>query len=72
MSDYGPRTATMERQTSESKVRIELNLDGNGRSSISTGVGFFDHMLSALAKHSLFDLDIDSTGDVHVDAHHTV
>jgi imidazoleglycerol-phosphate dehydratase len=72
MSDYGPRTATMERQTSESKVRIELNLDGNGRSSISTGVGFFDHMLSALAKHSLFDLDIDSTGDLHVDAHHTV
>jgi len=62
----------MERQTSESKVRIELNLDGNGRSSISTGVGFFDHMLSALAKHSLFDLDIDSTGDLHVDAHHTV
>ena len=72
MSDYGPRTATMERQTSESKVRIELNLDGNGRSSISTGVAFFDHMLSALAKHSLFDLDIDSTGDLHVDAHHTV
>ena len=72
MSDYGPRTATMERQTSESKVRIELNLDGNGRSSISTGVGFFDHMLSALAKHSLFDLDVDSTGDLHVDAHHTV
>jgi imidazoleglycerol-phosphate dehydratase len=62
----------MERQTSESKVRIELNLDGNGRSSISTGVGFFDHMLSALAKHSLFDLDIDSTGDLHIDAHHTV
>jgi imidazoleglycerol-phosphate dehydratase len=72
MSDYGPRTATMERQTSESKVRIELNLDGNGRSSISTGVAFFDHMLSALAKHSLFDLDIDSTGDLHIDAHHTV
>src|ERR687898_589159 len=72
MSDHGPRTATMERQTSESKVRIELNLDGNGRSSISTGVGFFDHMLTALAKHSLFDLDIDSTGDLHVDAHHTV
>ena len=72
MSDHSPRTATMERQTSESKVRIELNLDGTGRSSISTGVGFFDHMLSTLAKHSLVDLEIDSTGDLHIDAHHTV
>jgi imidazoleglycerol-phosphate dehydratase len=72
MSDYGPRTATTERQTSESKVRIELNLDGTGRSEISTGVGFFDHMLSALAKHSLFDLDVNSSGDLHIDAHHTV
>ncbi len=62
----------MERQTSESKVRIELNLDGTGRSAISTGVGFFDHMLSALAKHSLFDLDVNSSGDLHIDAHHTV
>src|SRR5919112_7696 len=72
MSDHSPRTATMERQTSESKVRIELNLDGTGRSSISTGVGFFDHMLNTLAKHSLVDLEIDSTGDLHIDAHHTV
>ena len=72
MSDYGPRTATMERQTSESKVRVQLNLDGAGRSSISTGVGFFDHMLGALAKHSLIDLDVESTGDLHIDAHHTV
>jgi imidazoleglycerol-phosphate dehydratase len=72
MSDYSPRTATMERQTSESKVRVQLNLDGTGRSSISTGVGFFDHMLGALAKHSLIDLDVESTGDLHIDAHHTV
>ena len=72
MSDYGPRTATMERQTSESKVRVQLNLDGAGRSSISTGVGFFDHMLGALAKHSLIDIDVESTGDLHIDAHHTV
>jgi imidazoleglycerol-phosphate dehydratase len=72
MSDYSPRTATMERQTSESKVRVTLNLDGTGRSSISTGVGFFDHMLGALAKHSLIDLDVESTGDLHIDAHHTV
>ena len=67
-----PRTATAERQTSESKVRIQLNLDGTGRSSISTGVGFYDHMLAALAKHSLFDLEVESTGDVQIDAHHTV
>ena len=72
MSDYSPRTATIERQTSESKVRVELNLDGTGRSSISTGVGFFDHMLGALAKHSLIDMDVESTGDLHIDAHHTV
>jgi imidazoleglycerol-phosphate dehydratase len=72
MSDYGPRTATMERQTSESKVRVQLDLDGTGRSSISTGVGFFDHMLGALAKHSLIDMDVESTGDLHIDAHHTV
>jgi imidazoleglycerol-phosphate dehydratase len=72
MSNYGLRTATMERQTSESKVRVQLNLDGTGRASISTGVGFFDHMLGALAKHSLIDLDVESTGDLHIDAHHTV
>jgi imidazoleglycerol-phosphate dehydratase len=66
------RTATTERQTSESKVRIQLNLDGTGRSSISTGVGFYDHMLTALAKHSLFDMEVESTGDVQIDAHHTV
>jgi imidazoleglycerol-phosphate dehydratase len=72
MSDYSPRTATIERQTSESKVRVQLNLDGTGRSSISTGVGFFDHMLGALAKHSLIDMDVESTGDLHIDAHHTV
>ena len=67
-----PRAATTERQTSESKVRIQLNLDGTGRSSISTGVGFYDHMLAALAKHSLFDMEVESTGDVQIDAHHTV
>jgi imidazoleglycerol-phosphate dehydratase len=72
MNDYSPRTATIERQTSESKVRVQLNLDGTGRSSISTGVGFFDHMLGALAKHSLIDMDVESTGDLHIDAHHTV
>jgi len=66
------RTASLERQTSESKVRVSLNLDGTGRSQVSTGVGFFDHMLTAFARHSLIDLDIESSGDLHVDAHHTV
>ncbi len=66
------RTATLERETGESKVRVSLDLDGTGQSSISTGVGFYDHMLTALAKHALFDLEVTSTGDLSVDAHHTV
>ena len=66
------RTATLERQTSESKVRVSLDLDGTGRALISTGVGFFYHMLTAFAKHSLIDLAVESAGDVHIDAHHTV
>jgi imidazoleglycerol-phosphate dehydratase len=66
------RTATLERQTSESKVRVSLDLDGTGRAQISTGVGFFDHMLTAFAVHSLIDLEVESAGDWHIDAHHTV
>ncbi len=66
------RTARIERATSESKVTVEVHLDGTGRSSVSTGVGFYDHMLSSLAKHAMFDLTVQATGDVEVDAHHTV
>jgi imidazoleglycerol-phosphate dehydratase len=66
------RTATLERQTSESKVRVSVDLDGSGRTQISTGVGFFDHMLTAFAVHSLIDLEVESAGDWHIDAHHTV
>jgi imidazoleglycerol-phosphate dehydratase len=66
------RTATVERTTSESSVTVTLDLDGTGRSSISTGVGFYDHMLTALARHSLIDLDVHSEGDVQIDGHHTV
>jgi imidazoleglycerol-phosphate dehydratase len=66
------RTAVVERSTSESQVRVEVNLDGTGRSSISTGVGFYDHMLTALARHSLIDLDITTTGDLHIDGHHSI
>jgi len=66
------RTATLERETAESTVRVSLDLDGTGAATISTGVGFYDHMLTALAKHSLFDLEVTSSGDLPVDAHHTV
>ena len=66
------RTANLERETSESKVKLSLDLDGTGRAEISTGVGFFDHMLTALAKHSLIDLEVECAGDWHIDAHHTV
>ena len=67
-----PRTAHIRRATTESTVEVELNLDGSGESQISTGVRFYDHMLASLAKHSLIDLRIQATGDVDVDAHHTV
>jgi imidazoleglycerol-phosphate dehydratase len=66
------RTAQLERVTSESKVRLRLDLDGRGRSSVVTGVGFYDHMLTALAKHALLDLEVESVGDIHIDAHHVV
>ena len=66
------RTANLERETSESKIRLSLDLDGTGRTQISTGVGFFDHMLTTFATHSLIDLDVECAGDWHIDAHHTV
>ena len=66
------RKARVERTTGESSVVVEVDLDGSGRSTVSTGVGFFDHMLASLAKHALLDLTVEATGDTHVDAHHTV
>ena len=65
-------TARIERQTSESKVLVEVDLDGSGRHDISTGVGFYDHMLTAFARHALLDLTVQTEGDTHIDAHHTV
>ncbi|MCL2117347.1 MAG: imidazoleglycerol-phosphate dehydratase HisB [Planctomycetaceae bacterium] len=67
-----PRTARMERHTQETQIVLELNLDGSGRADLSTGVGFFDHMLTLLAGHSLIDLTVKANGDLNVDAHHTV
>ncbi len=68
----GPRTARIERATSESSVVVEIDLDGTGRTDVSTSVPFYDHMLTALGKHSLIDLTVRATGDTHIDAHHTV
>jgi len=67
-----PRAATVTRTTAETDIRLSLDLDGTGRSSIRTGLGFFDHMLTLLAAHALVDLDVACTGDLHIDGHHTV
>lgn len=66
------RTAAIERNTKETQIKISINLDGTGESEIETGVGFFDHMLTLFAKHSLCDLQVKCKGDLEVDAHHTV
>ena len=67
-----PRTAEVSRNTAETKIVVKLNLDGTGESSLSTGIGFFDHMLDQIARHGLIDLDIQCVGDLHIDGHHTV
>ena len=67
-----PRIARIERKTAETAIELSLDLDGKGAAQASTGVGFFDHMLTHLAKHGLFDLTVTCQGDLHVDAHHTV
>jgi imidazoleglycerol-phosphate dehydratase len=72
MTTAGERTARIERITKESKVLVEVDLDGTGSHTVSTGVGFFDHMLSSFSRHSLVDLTVAADGDTHVDAHHTV
>ncbi len=72
MNRPATRTARIERETKESKVLVELDLDGTGRADISTGVGFYDHMLNSLARHALVDLVVHADGDTHIDAHHTV
>jgi imidazoleglycerol-phosphate dehydratase len=66
------RTARVERATSETKLVVEIDLDGTGIADVSTGVGFYDHMLTSLAKHSGMDLTVHAEGDLHIDAHHTV
>lgn len=72
MSIPASRTASVRRATSESTIELELDLDGTGQSTIETTVPFFDHLLTAFAKHSLIDLSVRASGDTHIDAHHTV
>ncbi|MDH5723497.1 MAG: imidazoleglycerol-phosphate dehydratase HisB [Alphaproteobacteria bacterium] len=66
------RTAKITRKTNETNISVSVNLDGRGKADISTGIGFFDHMLEQLAKHSLIDMEIKCKGDLHIDAHHSV
>jgi len=67
-----PRTATINRKTNETQIDLSLDLDGTGKFDLATGVGFFDHMLTHVAKHGLFDLSVKCAGDLHIDAHHSV
>jgi len=66
------RTSSIDRKTNETDIQLELNLDGTGKSSIDTGVGFLDHMLELFSRHGIFDLKVKAKGDLHVDQHHTV
>jgi imidazoleglycerol-phosphate dehydratase len=65
------RSAHIERTTKETRIRLTLNVDGSGRANINTGIGFLDHMLVLFAGHGLFDLEVEATGDLHIDEHHT-
>ena len=66
------RSAEVQRNTLETRVRVKVDLDGSGKSKLATGVGFFDHMLDQIARHGMLDLEIEAQGDLHIDAHHTV
>ena len=69
---FSPRIAEVSRNTAETRITVKLNLDGTGLANLSTGIGFFDHMLDQIARHGLIDLDIQCVGDLHIDGHHTV
>jgi len=66
------RKAELRRDTRETRIRVALDLDGSGQARLATGIGFFDHMLEQIARHALFDLEVEAAGDLHVDGHHTV
>ncbi len=67
-----PRTAEISRNTSETQIRVAINIDGSGKQKLNTGVPFFDHMLDQIARHGMIDLEIEAKGDLHIDAHHTI
>ena len=67
-----PRKGDVTRNTAETQIRVQVNLDGTGQAHLQTGIGFFDHMLDQIARHGLIDLDIQAVGDLHIDGHHTV
>ena len=71
-TNFAPRIAEVSRNTAETKITVKLNLDGTGQANLSTGIGFFDHMLDQIARHGLIDLEIQCVGDLHIDGHHTV
>ena len=71
-SAHEPRTAEVSRDTAETQITVSVNLDGHGQSELSTGIGFFDHMLEQIARHGLIDLKVRAKGDLHIDGHHTV
>jgi len=71
-SPASARRATVQRDTKETQIRVSVDLDGQGAAKLSTGIGFFDHMLEQIARHGLIDLEIEAKGDLHIDGHHTV
>ena len=72
MASLNDRRAEVTRETAETNIRVAVNIDGTGRAEVATGIGFFDHMLTAFAKHGRFDITVAAQGDLHVDAHHTM
>ncbi len=72
MSKPEARIAQIQRNTKETQIRVRVNLDGSGEAKLSTGIGFFDHMLDQIARHGLIDLEVEAKGDLHIDGHHTV
>ena len=72
MNTPASRSAEVRRDTKETRIRVRVDLDGRGEAALATGIGFFDHMLDQIARHGLIDLEVEASGDLHIDGHHTV